>query len=145
MYLKGKKTVNAKQTALVQQSFQKILPIADTAAILFYDRLFALDPSIRCLFKGNMQFQGRMLMQTIGLAVKGLHQPETILSTVQELGKRHKAYGVKEEHFDTVGAALLWTLEQGLEEEFTPEIRESWAAAYSLLANVMKEAAAQDD
>ena len=134
--------MNAKQTALVQQSFQKILPITDTAATLFYDRLFTLDPSVRSLFKGDMQLQERILMQTISFAVKGLHQPETILPTVQELGKRHKAYGVKEEHFDTVGAALLWTLEQGLAEEFTPEVREAWAAAYSLLANVMKEAAA---
>ncbi len=135
--------MTAKQTALVQQSFAKILPLADAAAALFYGRLFTLDPAVRPLFKGELKDQGRMLMQTIGFAVKGLHQPDAILPAVQELGKRHKGYEVKEEHYDTVGAALLWTLEQGLGEEFTPEVRASWAAAHDLLASVMKGAAAR--
>lgn len=88
-----------------------------------------------------MKQQGRMLMQAIGLAVKGLQQSEIILSTIQALGKRHKGYGVQTEHYATVGAALLWTLEQGLGEAFTPEVKDAWTEAYTLLATVVQETA----
>ena len=134
--------MNTQQITLVQQSFAKVLPIADTAAALFYERLFTLDPSVKHLFKGDLTQQGYKLMQAIGFVVKGLGRLETILPTVQSLGKRHQGYGVRTEHYDTVGAALLWTLEQGLGDGFTPEIKDSWTAAYTLLATVMQEAAA---
>lgn len=134
--------MSPQQITLVQQSFTQVVPIAETAAALFYERLFALDPSVKALFKGDMKQQGRMLMQAIGLAVKGLQQPESILPTIQALGKRHKHYGVQTEHYATVGAALLWTLEQGLGEAFTPEVKDAWTAAYMLLASAMQEAAA---
>jgi nitric oxide dioxygenase len=134
--------MNAQQITLVQQSFAQVSPMAETAAALFYERLFTLDPSVKVLFKGDIKQQGRMLMQTIGFAVKGLQQPETILPTVQALGKRHKGYGVQTEHYATVGAALLWTLEQGLGAAFTPEVKDAWTEAYTLLATVMQEAAA---
>jgi hemoglobin-like flavoprotein len=134
--------MHAQQIALVQQSFTQVVPIAETATALFYERLFTLDSRVKALFTGDMKQQGRMLMQAIGLAVKGLQQPETILPTIQDLGKRHKGYGVQTEHYATVGAALLWTLEQGLGEAFTPEVKDAWTAAYTLLATVMQEAAA---
>ena len=133
--------MNAQQITLVQQSFAQVIPIAETAATLFYDRLFILDPSVKALFKGDMKQQGHKLMSALGFVVKGLQQLETILPTVQALGKRHTSYGVRAEHYQTVGAALLWTLEQGLGEAFTSEVRDAWAAAYSLLATVMQEAA----
>lgn len=131
-----------EQVRHVQSSFEQVAPIADQAAELFYGRLFSLDPSLKLLFKGEMRRQGQMLMQTLGLAVRSLHQPERIIAAVQALGERHLGYGVKPEHYDTVGEALLWTLQQGLGAAFTDEVREAWAAAYGLLAGIMIEAAA---
>ncbi len=131
-----------QQIALVQSTWSKVLPIQDQAARLFYDKLFEMDPSLRPLFKGDMAEQGRKLMAMINTAVNGLNRLSEIVPAVQALGRRHVGYGVKEAHYKTVGAALLWTLEQGLGSSFTPEVRQAWAGAYGLLAGVMKEAAA---
>lgn len=136
--------MNDEQIALVQDSFDKVRLIATTAAELFYGRLFDLDPSIRPLFSGDMKEQGRKLMDTIDIVAKGLSVPEVILPTIKQLGKRHVGYGVKDEHYDTVGEALIWTLEQGLGEDFTPDVREAWTEAYNFFADVMKEAAHED-
>jgi len=133
--------MNADQVAIVQETFEKVRPISETAAELFYKRLFELNPSFKALFKGDMKRQGRMLMQMLDFAVKGIDEPVTILPTIRDLGKRHVGYGVKEEYYSTVGEALLWTLEQGLGPDFTPEAKEAWAAAYKLLSDVMKDAA----
>lgn len=127
--------------ALVESSFEKVKPIAAQAAALFYGKLFELDPSLKPLFKGDMVEQGRKLMTTLAFAVGGLRTPEKILGAVQDLGKRHVGYGVKDEHYDTVGTALLWTLEQGLGPAFTPETKAAWTETYTLLAEVMKDAA----
>lgn len=126
----------------VQSTWAQVMPIQEQAAALFYARLFELDPSLKALFKGDMQMQGQKLMAMIGMAVGGLTQPATILPAVQELGRRHVSYGVQAQHYDTVGAALLWTLETGLGPAFTPETRQAWAKTYDLVAGVMKEAAA---
>jgi hemoglobin-like flavoprotein len=99
---------------LVRDSFTKIVPNAEAAAGMFYDRLFVLDPSLRPLFKGDMTCQGRKLMTMIGTAVANLHRLDTIIPAVQDLGRRHARYGVASSHYQTVAAALLWTLEQGL-------------------------------
>ena len=133
--------MNAKQIAVVQSTFEKVHPLSDTTAEMFYNRLFELDPSVQALFTGDMQEQGRKLMRMIGLAVRSLHRLETLVPAVQGLGIRHVSYGVQHEHYDTVGAALLWTLEQGLGKDFKPEVKEAWAEAYHLLTDVMKEAA----
>jgi hemoglobin-like flavoprotein len=117
------------QKTLVQRTFAQVVPIADTAAALFYGRLFESDPALRPLFKGDIVEQGRKLMQMIGVAVNGLDRLDRIVPAVQQLGIRHVAYGVKEEHYSTVAAALLWTLEQGLGPDFTPEVRDAWTAA----------------
>lgn len=126
--------------ALVKDSFRKIVPLADQAAALFYARLFDLDPKLRPLFRGDMAEQGRKLMTMIGMAVASLDRVETIVPAVRALGARHAGYGVREEHYGTVGAALLWTLEKGLGPEFTPAVREAWTSVYTLLANTMIEA-----
>ncbi len=133
--------MNDDQVRIVQETFEKVRPISETAAELFYKRLFELNPSLESLFKGDMKKQGRMLMQMIDFAVKGIDEPETILPTIQDLGKRHVGYGVKEEYYSTVGEALLWTLEQGLGNDFTPEAKEAWTEAYKLLSGVMINAA----
>lgn len=130
--------MQANQIAIVQQSFAKVRPIAAQAAELFYQRLFTLDPALRDLFTGDMRKQGQMLMQMIGAAVGGLSNVEKLAPTVRALGARHVGYGVKDSHYLTVGAALLWTLEQGLGDDFTPEVREAWGAAYELMSTVMQ-------
>lgn len=133
--------MSPSQIDLVQSSFAEVKPIAATAAELFYERLFFLDPSLRKLFRNDMGKQGQMLMGMIGAAVGGLRNLETLAPVVRQLGARHVGYGVKDEHYQTVGAALLWTLEQGLGARFTPEVRDAWAAAYELLSQVMQQGA----
>lgn len=131
------------QIALVQKSFAVIAPIADDAAMLFYQRLFEIDPSLKGMFKGDMAEQRRKLMQMLTAAVKGLQRLDRLVPVVEDLGRRHVGYGVTDQHYDTVGAALLWTLEKGLGRAFTPEVREAWTAVYGLLANTMRNAAAK--
>ncbi|HLO18369.1 MAG TPA: globin family protein [Anaerolineales bacterium] len=133
--------MNTQQKYLVQSSFEKVAPIAETAAALFYGRLFELDPSLRGMFPSDMTEQGRKLMHMLTLAVRGLDRPDQLIPAVEMLGRRHAGYGVRPEHYDTVGAALLWTLEQGLGEAFTPEVKEAWVAVYTLLATTMQTAA----
>lgn len=131
------------QITLVQSSFAMVAPIAEQAAALFYDRLFTLDPSLRPMFRGDISEQGKKLMSTLALAVNGLKRPEKIIPAVQHLGRKHATYGVQPEHYDVVGQALLWTLQQGLGEAFTWETEKAWTSAYTLLASVMQEAAAE--
>ncbi|WP_029005333.1 globin family protein [Azorhizobium doebereinerae] len=130
------------QVELVQSSFAKVAPIADTAAGLFYGRLFETAPEVKPLFKGDIAEQGRKLMATLAVVVNGLTKLEVIVPAAQTLARRHVAYGVRPEHYAPVGAALLWTLEQGLGPDFTPETKAAWAEAYTLLSSVMIEAAA---
>lgn len=130
-----------QQVSAVQTSFAAIKPIADTAAALFYERLFSIAPEYRRLFTGDMARQGRMLMNMISTAVNGLSDPETIVPAVKELGRRHAAYGVVEADYQVVGVALLWTLERGLGAAYTPEVKEAWCSAYGLLSGVMQEGA----
>jgi hemoglobin-like flavoprotein len=134
--------VNARQKHLVQTSFENVVPIADTAAALFYGCLFELAPSLRPLFPADLKEQGRKLMHTLTLAVRGLDRPDELVPAVQALGRRHAGYGVTPEHYDTVAAALLWTLEEGLGEAFTLEVKEAWVAVYTRLANTLQTAAA---
>lgn len=133
-----------QQIGLVQQSFTFVKPIAAQAAELFYGRLFTLDPALRPLFKGDITRQGQMLMSMIGAAVAGLRDLETLAPVVRQLGARHAGYGVRTEHYATVGEALIWTLDQGLGEKFTPEVREAWAATYELLSEVMQLGAMEE-
>ena len=128
-----------EQKTLIQDSFALVVPIANTAAELFYARLFELDPSLRTMFRGDMREQGRKLMQMLTVAVRGLDRLDAILPAVQALGRRHAAYGVRDEHFETVGAALLWTLEQGLGSAFTPEVAQAWASLYAVVATTMQD------
>lgn len=133
--------MSPQEIQLVRHSFAKVAPIADQAAAIFYARLFELDPSLRGLFHGDMAAQGKKLMQTIGYCVASLDRLETIIPTVRELGLRHIAYQVRDEHYDTVGAALLWTLGKGLGPDFTAETHAAWTKVYWLLAEVMKAGA----
>jgi nitric oxide dioxygenase len=126
---------------LVRTSFEHVLPVSDLAASLFYDRLFTLDPSLRSLFPDDLENQKRALMATLQLAVGRLDRLDELVPVVQQLGVRHAGYGVQPAHYPTVGSALLWTLEQGLGEAFTPAVRQAWASVYDLLATTMQGAA----
>ena len=131
-----------EQVDLVQRSWRSVLPVGDTAAELFYGKLFSLDPSVQSLFKDDMREQGRNLTAMISVAVGSLSKPERILLAVQQLGRRHAAYGVEPRHYEIVGVALLWMLEQVLGEAFTPEVSNAWSQVYSLFATTMQDACA---
>lgn len=132
-----------EQVALVKESWQKVVPISEQAAELFYGKLFELDPSLKPLFKGDMKEQGKKLMSTIGLCVTSLDRLDDILPAVQNLGRKHTVeYNVPDSSYATVGEALLWTLGQGLGDEFTDDVKTAWTLTYTTLADVMKGATA---
>ena len=127
-----------QQVALIQESWRKVLPISDTAAELFYSRLFTLDPALKAIFKGDMKLQGRKLMAMLGTVVYGLGDVARLAPAVKDLGRRHDGYGVQPAHYHTVGEALLWTLKQGLGDAFDEDTELAWAAAYGRLAGIMQ-------
>jgi hemoglobin-like flavoprotein len=131
------------QIPLVEASFRLVAPIAEPAAAIFYDRLFAIDPSLRPLFAhADLDAQGRKLMQALGFVVGNLRAPDRLLPVVAELGRRHAGYGVRPRDYATVGEALLATLAEGLGPAFTDDVAAAWASAFALLAGVMQDAAA---
>jgi len=131
--------MTTEKKRLVQETFAQVAPIADHAAALFYGRLFELDPSLRPLFKGDLAQQGQKLMQTIGYCVGKLDTLDAIVPAVKDLGRKHAGYGVKESSFQTVGAALLWTLDKGLGPVFTAEVKAAWTEVYGILSATMIE------
>jgi hemoglobin-like flavoprotein len=126
------------QVKLVQESWKHVLPIKDEAAQMFYGRLFELDPGLQGLFKGEMSEQRRKLMTMLGVAVSSLDRVDTLQPVLRELGRKHGDYGVQPRHYETVGAALLWTLEQGLGPQFTADVRAAWTETYGVLAATMQ-------
>src|ERR1700728_890821 len=125
------------QVKLVQQIFAKVVPISETAAVLFYDRLFEIAPSVKAMFPADMAEQRRKLMAMLAAVVKGLGNLESLLPAASALAKRHVSYGAKAEHYPVVGAALLWTLEKGLGDGWPPEIASAWTTAYGTLSVYM--------
>jgi hemoglobin-like flavoprotein len=130
------------QVDMIRTSWTAVEPIGDVAATLFYDRLFELDPALRRLFaRTDMAQQKKILIQTLTVVVKSLDRLDQLVPAIEALGRRHASYGVRAEHYETVGAALLWTLGQGLGDGFTPELEAAWTEAYTTLASVMIGAA----
>jgi hemoglobin-like flavoprotein len=125
------------QVSLVQESFAKVAPISETAAVIFYDRLFEVAPSVRAMFPADMTEQRKKLMMMLAAVVGGLGNLESILPAASALAKRHVSYGAKPEHYPIVGGALLYTLEKGLGEVWTPELADAWTAAYGTLSGYM--------
>ena len=126
-----------QQIELVQTSFAKVVPIADAAAALFYGRLFEIAPEVRAMFPADLTEQRRKLVAALAMVVGGLKNLDAMLPAVKGLASRHVGYGVGAAHYAPVGEALIWTLQQGLGEDFTAETRQAWASAYGLLAGVM--------
>jgi len=125
------------QIKLVQQSFAKVAPISEQAAVIFYDRLFEIAPSVKSMFPADLTEQRKKLMATLAVVVNGLGNLESVLPAASALAKRHVSYGAKAEHYPVVGAALLWTLEKGLGDAWTPEVAGAWSAAYGTLSGFM--------
>jgi len=134
--------VNQHQILTVQRTFALAQPDADALARRFYARLFALEPGLRAMFPAELAQQRQKLMATIGVAVAGLRRPEALLPALRQLGERHAGYGVRDEHYALVGQALLGALAEHFGTAYTAEVAEAWAAAYGLLAGVMREAGA---
>lgn len=130
-----------EQIDAVQASFKKVAPIADAAAEIFYTRLFEIAPEVKPMFKGDIKEQGSKLMATLGVVVNGLRDLDKIVPVAQQLAVKHIDYGVKAEHYTPVGEALIFTLEKGLGDDFTPEVKDSWLSAYTTLSGVMIDAA----
>jgi nitric oxide dioxygenase len=126
-----------QQAQLVQQSFAKVAPISETAAVLFYDRLFEIAPQVKAMFPDDMTEQRRKLMAMLAAVVNGLGNLESILPAASALAKRHVGYGAKAEHYPVVGGALLWTLEKGLGDGWTPDLADAWSTAYGTLSGYM--------
>ena len=129
--------MNPTQIKLVQESFAKIAPISETAAVLFYDRLFEVAPQVKAMFPADMKEPRKKLMATLAVVVNGLGNLESILPVASALAMRHVSYGAKKEHYPVVGAALLWTLENGLGDAWTPELADAWTTAYGTLSGFM--------
>ena len=129
-----------EEILLVQFSWKKVLPLKDALAELFYLKLFELDPGLRALFTEDLEQQGAKLTQMITAAVRALDRMDALLPVVRELGARHEVYGVRDHHYATVATALLWTLEQALREDFTPEVKSAWIKTYGVLSQTMREA-----
>lgn len=125
------------QVKAIQESFAKVVPISEQAAALFYGRLFEIAPAVEPLFRGDMKEQGRKLMATLGIVVNGLSNLDAVLPAASALAKRHVDYGVKPDDYAPVGAALLWTLEKGLGDQWTPDLAAAWSAAYAVLSDFM--------
>ncbi len=134
-----------KTIELVQTSFSKVVPIAETAAEIFYNKLFELDPALKPLFPSDnadaMKGQGNKLMTMLSSAVAGLSDLDKLVPILQDLAIRHVDYKVESSHYDTVGTALIGTLETGLGDDFTPEVKTAWTNTYTVMADVMKGAA----
>jgi len=130
------------QIQLVQSSFKLIEQDLESAAMMFYDRMFQLDPSLRHMFRNTREEQAQKLSRVLRIVVNALSRIEQILPTVEELGRKHANYGVRQEHYASGGAALLWTLKAGLEDRFTPDVRDAWTSAYLFLSSTMQKAAA---
>ena len=131
-----------KAITLIQESFAKVVPIKDAAAEIFYADLFETAPQVKPYFaNADMKNQGSKLMATLGVVVNGLRDLDKIVPVAQELAIKHIDYGVKPEDYDAVGASLIRTLEKGLGDAFTADVKDAWVAAYTTLASVMKDAA----
>ena len=129
--------MNSTQVKLVQESFAKVVPISEQAAVLFYGRLFEIAPAVKAMFPADMTEQRKKLMMMLAAVVNGLGNLQSILPAASALAKRHVDYGARPEHYPVVGGALLWTLEKGLGAAWTPEVAKAWTAAYGTLSGYM--------
>jgi hemoglobin-like flavoprotein len=132
--------LNPEQIVIVQETYLTFAANAQRTGKLFYDRLFEIDPTLRPLFKGDIDAQSIKLMQMVGTAVNALRKPSLLTNAVGELGKRHVNYGVKAEHYATVCEALIFAIKSQLKDGFTTDVESAWRAVYGELARISIEA-----
>jgi hemoglobin-like flavoprotein len=125
------------EVALIRESFAHLHRRKSESGALFYGRLFEIAPEVRPLFKGDINAQGVKLMEMLTVAIATLRDRDGLVALLRKLGRDHKAYGVKEEHYDSVGAALIWTMKSSLGQNFTPQLEKAWTSVYSEIASVM--------
>jgi len=140
---RGDSVMTPEQKKLVQSSFSELLPVSDSAARFFYNRLFELDPQLRLLFRGDMHEQGRKLMQVLSVVIGGLDQSDALIAPLRALGARHVEYGVTTRDYETVGTAFIAMLEAELGPKFTRQTRDAWIAVYNVVASVMQQPSVQ--
>ena len=131
-------TLNSQQIALIQSAVPTIVAQSEAVASAFYAQLFALDPSLRAMFRGDMTEQGRKLMQMLGVALSNLDKLDTLRPALRALGERHLNYGVSDHPYSVVGTALITTPELLLGEAFTSDTRAAWARLYGHLTHAIK-------
>lgn len=133
--------VTREQIAFVKESFESLRPIPRGVGRAFYERLFELDPSLRALFKGDLDAQGAMFVSALGLAVAGLDDTTSGERPLRDLGRRHAGYGVTEAHFATFREALVQTLRAQLGAAFSEAHAAAWQEAFDRIGSVMRDAA----
>jgi hemoglobin-like flavoprotein len=129
--------VTHQQIELIRQSWSRVLPIAEQAGLLFYEKLFTAAPGIRHMFKPDINPQANKLIQVLGYVVSKLNKMEELLPEVKKLGERHNAYGAQPAHYEVVGQCLIATLKDGLGDHWTPEVQDAWLTAFNAIKNVM--------
>ena len=132
-----------EQKQLIRESFPAIREMAGPVSLLFYGRLFALDPALRPMFRQDIELQGRKLMDMLTAVVDNLEHFEGLAPTLRALGQKHAGYGVRPEHYQTVARALMWALGQALDTRFYPELRSAWLAIIEAVSLSMKKGAAE--
>jgi hemoglobin-like flavoprotein len=137
----GRPIMTENDGTLIRESFAHLHRRKAETAAMFYDRLFAVAPETRSLFKGDMSAQGAKLMETLTVAIASLRDPQGLVILLKKLGREHKTYGVRDSHYDSVGSALIWTLKTSLGAGFTPQIERAWTELYGEIAGVMIAAA----
>ena len=136
--------MNSDQIHILRHTWAQVVPMGETAIALFYQRLFEVDPSLQSMFHSvNPSVQHQKLFKALNSVINDLERPDQLLPVLEQLGRRHASYGVRDAHYDSVGAALLWTLKQGLGTAWTPAAQTAWSEAYTLIANIMRNAAPQ--
>jgi len=129
------------QIIMVKKTWQKVLPDTETAAVLYYSKLLHLDPEIETLFKGDVEIQGFQLIKVIAITIDQLERPAKAVPILQALGRRYSQYGIKPEHYQTMGYAFMWMLQQILDKDFTPYMKQAWGKTYVMMARIMRDAA----
>ena len=134
--------MTASQKSLVKESFAEIREISGPVALLFYGRLFEIDPSLRPMFRQDIELQGRKLMDMLTAVVDNIDGLDGLAPLFHAMGQRHAGYGVKPEYYVTVSKALIWALAQALGPEFDAEVKAAWTAVIDSVSAGMKEGAA---
>ena len=132
--------MDARHVAVVQQSFEKLAALGERLPQLFYAELFAIDPALRAMFDGDMRRQHMKFLMALALIVRSLHEPDKIISTIENLAIKHVGYGVRPKHFTPFGNALLRTLKKALGPDYTREVAVAWEESFRMLAHIMKQA-----